>query len=473
MQLSDIVTGFETARRLPKAELAAATEQAAALAPLVIDCMRRAADGQVLLPREESLLFYGVHALAAARHAPAFAPLIAMLRADPAMVDRMFGDAITTTVPGLVISLFDGDAQALFDAMDDEAADGFVRWSLFRALAWLAWQGRVPMEAATRFLADFDAADVAPADDPVWGGWEEAMTLLGQTELEARIIHRAQQVEPLLRRFDVDEIRRSLAEATADPEDGARFEAALIAPVEDAAAALAWVPPELPAIKGALDPGAIWWLRHFLASDEAPSLAMAPEELDGFLTGLAALPAPVPPSEYVPLVWNEPGGAAPPIEGAEKLAFIEDILARYPGELAGKLAAAQPYLAPIERLRDTDPDGAPLGMDWAQGFLRAMSFDRDRWNRLGLHPVHGSAADVIARAAEGRPDNGAAQSEPVRLNKSARVLGDAARVAYRFFRDLPPVLPANSPLRAAKIGRNDPCPCGSGKKYKKCCGAAA
>ncbi|HEX9205848.1 MAG TPA: SEC-C metal-binding domain-containing protein, partial [Candidatus Deferrimicrobiaceae bacterium] len=25
----------------------------------------------------------------------------------------------------------------------------------------------------------------------------------------------------------------------------------------------------------------------------------------------------------------------------------------------------------------------------------------------------------------------------------------------------------------AKIGRNDPCPCGSGKKYKKCCGQGA
>ncbi len=24
-----------------------------------------------------------------------------------------------------------------------------------------------------------------------------------------------------------------------------------------------------------------------------------------------------------------------------------------------------------------------------------------------------------------------------------------------------------------KVGRNDPCPCGSGKKFKKCCGAAA
>ena len=27
------------------------------------------------------------------------------------------------------------------------------------------------------------------------------------------------------------------------------------------------------------------------------------------------------------------------------------------------------------------------------------------------------------------------------------------------------------PKDIAKIGRNDPCPCGSGKKYKKCCGA--
>lgn len=26
--------------------------------------------------------------------------------------------------------------------------------------------------------------------------------------------------------------------------------------------------------------------------------------------------------------------------------------------------------------------------------------------------------------------------------------------------------------RIRKVGRNDPCPCGSGKKYKKCCGAA-
>ena len=33
---------------------------------------------------------------------------------------------------------------------------------------------------------------------------------------------------------------------------------------------------------------------------------------------------------------------------------------------------------------------------------------------------------------------------------------------------------AKKPIKRAqaKVGRNDPCPCGSGKKYKKCCGAS-
>jgi preprotein translocase subunit SecA len=31
---------------------------------------------------------------------------------------------------------------------------------------------------------------------------------------------------------------------------------------------------------------------------------------------------------------------------------------------------------------------------------------------------------------------------------------------------------AVAPVRSGpKVGRNDPCPCGSGKKYKACCGA--
>ena len=34
-----------------------------------------------------------------------------------------------------------------------------------------------------------------------------------------------------------------------------------------------------------------------------------------------------------------------------------------------------------------------------------------------------------------------------------------------------PVTVVKQPAKSSKVGRNDPCPCGSGKKYKKCCGA--
>jgi len=39
-----------------------------------------------------------------------------------------------------------------------------------------------------------------------------------------------------------------------------------------------------------------------------------------------------------------------------------------------------------------------------------------------------------------------------------------------YFVDGELVLPETKTNQSPKIGRNDPCPCGSGKKFKKCCG---
>jgi SWIM/SEC-C metal-binding protein len=39
--------------------------------------------------------------------------------------------------------------------------------------------------------------------------------------------------------------------------------------------------------------------------------------------------------------------------------------------------------------------------------------------------------------------------------------------------DLDKMLNPAKPATSEKVGRNDPCLCGSGKKFKKCCGASA
>lgn len=52
----------------------------------------------------------------------------------------------------------------------------------------------------------------------------------------------------------------------------------------------------------------------------------------------------------------------------------------------------------------------------------------------------------------------------------ARFVREEGRWAYAGQEEVRPVTVRRE---GPKIGRNDPCPCGSGKKYKKCCGAAA
>jgi preprotein translocase subunit SecA len=55
-----------------------------------------------------------------------------------------------------------------------------------------------------------------------------------------------------------------------------------------------------------------------------------------------------------------------------------------------------------------------------------------------------------------------------RASRQAEPSGQGASAA----RDEEPRQRARVPLRVGtKVGRNEPCPCGSGKKYKKCCGA--
>ncbi len=52
-----------------------------------------------------------------------------------------------------------------------------------------------------------------------------------------------------------------------------------------------------------------------------------------------------------------------------------------------------------------------------------------------------------------------------------RLLGKAVAASAGAYLEAASGKPKTIRNPGAKIGRNDPCPCGSGRKYKKCCGA--
>jgi preprotein translocase subunit SecA len=91
--------------------------------------------------------------------------------------------------------------------------------------------------------------------------------------------------------------------------------------------------------------------------------------------------------------------------------------------------------------------------------------------RPARQDARSAMASAAARASLGN-DAGSQQSTPQHLPSVAR---EIERKQARQQRDLQyQTGPAEAPKpvrAAAKVGRNDPCPCGSGKKYKKCHGA--
>jgi SEC-C motif-containing protein len=90
--------------------------------------------------------------------------------------------------------------------------------------------------------------------------------------------------------------------------------------------------------------------------------------------------------------------------------------------------------------------------------------DELEWTGLQIHghkQLDPAQATVTFTAFFKTPDG-----TPGTLKEESRFLFEQGRWWY-----VDGEVPKQQPERRQKIGRNDPCPCGSGKKYKRCCGA--
>jgi uncharacterized protein len=197
------------------------------------------------------------------------------------------------------------------------------------------------------------------------------------------------------------------------------------------------------------------------------------EQLDGFLAALICGPELVPPSKYLPKIW----GDQTVFEDASSAQEFLSLIMRHWNVIADTLNSGDVYLP----LLLEDENGSTPANDWANGFLRGMEFGRDDWTLLLEDEDHGgSLIAIFALANENHPDpEMRTYKDPISADlRETLIAGAAAGTTqiYRYFkaqRFLAKDPLGNMPdfLRAMpKIGRNDPCPCGSGRKFKQCCG---
>ncbi|WP_420440377.1 UPF0149 family protein [Candidatus Palauibacter sp.] len=231
-------------------------------------------------------------------------------------------------------------------------------------------------------------------------------------------------------------------------------------------------------------------LEVFLSDPGRPEGTLTLIELEGFLFAVAASPFPVMPSEWIEYAC---GGEMPEFESVDEAndlfgilmplynAINADIMYRN-----GRLPDSVVFLGDVED--NLEPD-APLSQ-WSRGFAMGHFWLMDDWDEfeddlpddwhLALSTLilftdrtsieealeaarknveeaarDVSLAHVILEAWCGYPHSLMVYSQEA-MSIRAKVAAAAA--------------PPQPAVRKPRPGRNEPCDCGSGRKFKKCCG---
>lgn len=223
------------------------------------------------------------------------------------------------------------------------------------------------------------------------------------------------------------------------------------------------------------------------------------EICEGLLTALLCMRRDIDANEWLPAIFGVEADAVFASE-AERTRFMMGWLEREaqlraalqaPIESLDDACALSPAVLDWRGLLATLPEAErqqaheeagvppPLAQLWAQGFLVALEYWPDDWAPPRDREIAELIYDALECIGELLEDD---QGEPV-LNlyeesaapsvSQARfdVFGEALWAVYDLYAIARSLGPRVDPVHSSKVGRNDPCLCGSGKKYKKCCGA--
>ena len=210
---------------------------------------------------------------------------------------------------------------------------------------------------------------------------------------------------------------------------------------------------------------------------------MSLEALDGFFCALVVGPETILPREYLPvLAGGSRTAAAHVFESVEEAARILGLLMRHWNTIAVAFERGTGYVPQLS----ATASHLVVGTAWADGFMRGVDLRAEAWQVLIDHPARRLRESILPMmflaqdVAYGKDPDVKFIPPSVRqemLSKMAVGLQDI-QAYFREQRGKGVARESETtagPLRrvAPKVGRNDPCPCGSGRKHKHCCGGSS
>jgi uncharacterized protein len=226
-------------------------------------------------------------------------------------------------------------------------------------------------------------------------------------------------------------------------------------------------------------------LNELLMDYPVDSGVMWLSQFDGFVAGLFVCPDMIVPSVWLPVVMGQEEGEFPSFNGSADGRRLLELLMKHYDVVATDLQKGA--YAPIFDYHAES--GKTIWEIWMEGFTQAVALSPESWGKFEeaddeLIPSAFTTMMILAANADPEwladkefeelseeEENELVQDAPDIITESVLTLSDWTRR-----RDAARansgggIVPNVLAQRAEKVGRNEPCPCGSGKKYKKCCG---
>lgn len=211
------------------------------------------------------------------------------------------------------------------------------------------------------------------------------------------------------------------------------------------------------------------WLEDYLADlSQAYDDCMTLEAVDGLFCALIINPVMAKPSEWMKTVF----GKEHEFKSEAELEKVLNLLIRHWNHIS-RLIQNPPkdekddiYLPLVMEYDEQDPINR-LAEQWAVGFHVGMDYCADDWGVFVNDESYYLLAPFLLLELGHNPDK---EDEILSYEKRNEVLTMVPAAVYTLFQYwLEKTESDRKKESKVKIGRNDPCPCGSGKKYKKCC----
>jgi uncharacterized protein len=189
-------------------------------------------------------------------------------------------------------------------------------------------------------------------------------------------------------------------------------------------------------------------------------------ELDGFLSAIISGPRALTPSEWLPVVW---GQFEPQWESSVEAEAIVSLLLRHMNGIVDTLQQRPDEFEPIILERELEEGTVTVVDEWCAGYMKGLALAAREWRDGGETVMELMVPITLFSSAEGRKQLALLEPEEVEVLK--RSIPEAAQKIHAFWSGQRRAAGPHATFNhdAPPVGRNEPCPCGSGKKFKKCC----